>query len=168
MATYVSVSRSCGFRASSAWLGPKAVARWLRDTCVNMTQDKVKLAKRAAEAYNRRDADAFAELATPDIEWVPALVRMVEGNSYRGREGIETYFGEVGDTWEELHSVAEEYRDLGDCVLVQGRLYGRGKGSGARVDSPVWNILDFRGGRIWRSRVFFDRAEALRAAGVSE
>ena len=54
MATYVSVSRSCGFRASSAWLGPKAVARWLRDTCVNMTQDKVKLAKRAAEAYNRR------------------------------------------------------------------------------------------------------------------
>jgi len=35
-----------------------------------MTQGKVKFAKRATEAYNRRDVDAFfAEFATPDLEW---------------------------------------------------------------------------------------------------
>jgi len=57
-----------GFRACSAWLGPKVVARWLRDTWVNMTEDKVELAERAAKTYNRRDIDTFfAELATPDL-----------------------------------------------------------------------------------------------------
>jgi hypothetical protein len=37
-----------------------------------------------------------------------------------------------------------------------------------RVDALVWNILDFRGDRIWRFRVYFDRAGALTAAGISE
>jgi hypothetical protein len=66
-----------------------------------------------------------------------------------------------------MQTVPEEFRDLGDRVLLLGRMQGRGKGSGAQVDAPIANILDFRGGRIWRSRVYFDRAEALRAAGVS-
>jgi ketosteroid isomerase-like protein len=134
-----------------------------------MPRDKVKLAERAVDVYNRRDVDTFfAELATADIEWWPALTRAYGGGCYQGREGVETFLVDTRENWEELHSVAEEYRDLGDCVLVQGRLHGRGKGSGARVDAPVWNILDVRGGRIWRSRVYFDRAEAFRAAGVSE
>jgi hypothetical protein len=34
-----------------------------------MSRDKVEIAKRAAEAYNRRDVETFfAELATPDLE----------------------------------------------------------------------------------------------------
>jgi ketosteroid isomerase-like protein len=36
------------------------------------------------------------------------------------------------------------------------------------VDQPFANILDFRGDRIWRSRVYLDRAEGLRAAGLSD
>jgi ketosteroid isomerase-like protein len=134
-----------------------------------MTQDKVELAKRAAEAYNRRDVDAFfADLATPDLKWWPALTRGYEGGCYQGRVGIERFLADTAETWEELETVPEEFRDLGDRVLVLGRLRGRGRGSGAPVDAPIANILDFRGGRIWRSRVYFDRAEALRTAGVSE
>jgi ketosteroid isomerase-like protein len=53
-------------------------------------------------------------------------------------------------------------------VLVLGRLKGRGKGSGAPVDTPYTGIFDFRGDKIWRSRVYLDRAEGLRAAGLSE
>ena len=45
---------------------------------------------------------------------------------------------------------------------------GRGKGSGVPIDQPFANILDFRGGRIWRSRVYLDRAEGFRFAGLSE
>ena len=134
-----------------------------------MPRDKVDVAKRAADVYNSRDIDAFfAECATADIEWWPALQRAYGADCYRGRDGIETFLVDTSQNWEELQWVEEECRDLGDCVLMGGRLYGRGQGSGAQVDAPVWNVLDFRDGRIWRSRVYFDRAEAFRAAGVSE
>ncbi|HEY2437997.1 MAG TPA: nuclear transport factor 2 family protein [Solirubrobacteraceae bacterium] len=134
-----------------------------------MSRDKVELAKRAADAYNRRDADTFfAELATPDVEWWPAATRAYEGGCFQGREGVEAFLADIDETWEELQTVPEELRDLGDRVLWLGRMQGRGKGSGVPVDAPIASILDFRGDRIWRLRMYLDRAEALRAAGLSE
>ncbi len=129
----------------------------------------MEIARRAAEAFNQRDVDGlFAELATPDFEWFPAIVRALGGGGYRGREGVEEFAADTRENWEELQTVPEEFRDLGNCVLVLGRIVGRGRGSGVPVDAPIANILDFRDGRIWRSRVYFDRAEALRVAGRQE
>jgi ketosteroid isomerase-like protein len=134
-----------------------------------MPLDKVEVARRVVDAYNRRDVDGlFAEFATPDFEWYPAIVRALDGGGYRGRGGVEEFAVDTRENWEELQSVAEEFRDLGDRVLVLGRLKGRGKGSGVPVDAPMANILDFRDGRIWRARVYLDLAEALRVAGVSD
>lgn len=150
-------------------LRPKAAAGWLRDTRLNMPQDKLELAKQVVDAYNRRDVDAmFAEFVTPDFEWWPALRRAYEGGCYQGREGVERFAADTRENWEELQTIAEEFRDLGGRVLVLGRQVGRGKGSGAQVDAPLAAIFDFRGDRIWRLRAYFDRAEGLRAAGVSE
>ena len=134
-----------------------------------MSRVKVDVAKRVVDAFNRRDVDGlFAELATPDFEWYLAIVRALDGGGgYRGREGIEKFAADIRENWEELQALPEEFRDLGDRVLVLGRLKGRGKGSGAPVDTPYAGILDFRGDRIWRHRVYIDRAERLRAAGLS-
>ena len=134
-----------------------------------MPQDKVDVAKRAVDSFNRRDVDElFGELVTPDYEWWPAVAGAYEGGCYQGREGVERYAADRSENWEELQSVAEEFRDLGDRVLVLGRQVGRGKGSGAQVDAPLAAIFDFRGDRIWRSRGYVDRAEGIRAAGLSE
>lgn len=134
-----------------------------------MTRDKVDVARRASDAYNRRDIDGlFAELATPDFEWWPALTNAYEGGCYRGRERVEQFVADTSENWEELQGVSEEFRDLGDSVLVLGRLKGRGRGSGAPVDQPSTVILDFRGDRIWRLRAYFDRDDGLGAAGISE
>jgi ketosteroid isomerase-like protein len=134
-----------------------------------MARDKVDVVKRVVEASNRRDVDgAFAELVTPDFEWHPAIVGALYGAVYRGREGVEQFAADTSENWEELQNVAAEFRDLGDRVFVLGRLKGRGKGSGAPVDQQYAGIYDFRGDRVWRYRVYFDRAEGLRAAGLSE
>ena len=58
--------------------------------------------------------------------------------------------------------------DLGDRVLVLGRLKGRRKASAAPVDQPYLAALDFIGDRVCRNQAYFDRAEGLRAAGLSE
>src|SRR5437660_22999 len=93
----------------------------LRDTPTRMARDKLHVAKRAADVYNRRDIDTFfAECATADVEWWPALQRAYGGDCYRGREGVETFLADTWENWEELQWVAEEYRDLGDCVLAGG------------------------------------------------
>jgi ketosteroid isomerase-like protein len=136
-----------------------------------MPRDKVDVARRAIDAYNRRDFDgAFAELLTPDLEFYPGTARALDEGVYRGREGAERFVVETSENWEEgpLQSIPEEFRDLGDRVLVLGRLKGRGRSSGAPVDQPYVSILDFRGDRIWRNRVYLDHAEGLRAAGLSE
>jgi ketosteroid isomerase-like protein len=98
-----------------------------------MPGDKVDVAKRAVDAFNRRDVDdLLAELATPDFEWYGAAVTALGSEEYRGRKGIERLDRDWSENWEELQNVADEFRDLGDRVLVLGRLEGRGKGSRTR------------------------------------
>jgi ketosteroid isomerase-like protein len=97
----------------------------LRDTPTWMPRDKVEVVRQAVDAYNGRDLDIwFAELATPDFEWWPALTRAYEGGCYQGREGVERFVADTSENWEELQSFGEEFRDLGDRV-VKPRALGR-------------------------------------------
>src|SRR5882762_5413549 len=108
-----------------------------------MSQENVEIVKRALGAYNARDVDLIAAYVTADFEWFPALPGTVERDGYRGREGIEMYLGESGDTWETLRVLGDEFRDLSERVLVLGRAEGRGRGSGVEVSSPLAVIFDF-------------------------
>ncbi len=49
-----------------------------------------------------------------------------------------------------------------------GHLHGRGKESGARVESPIGYVIDFKNGKAVRYRDYFDPNEALQAAGLQE
>jgi ketosteroid isomerase-like protein len=133
-----------------------------------MSRANVEVVERATDAFNRRDVDVFDDLTTSDFEWFPAMDRLVEGGSYRGREGIEAYFEAVSGTWEQFQLLPDEFRDLGDRVLWLGRVEGRGRSSGVRVDTPLGTVVDFRDGKISRLRGYLDHGEALRAAGLSE
>ncbi|TMM15446.1 MAG: DUF4440 domain-containing protein [Actinobacteria bacterium] len=131
-----------------------------------MSAENIQIVKRALDAFSRGDANAFAELTTPDLEWTTGL-GAVEGEIFRGREGVETYFARLASAWDEFRFVAEEFRDLADVVLVLGRLEGRGRGGGVPVDSPVGAVWDLRGGKIWRLRAYLDHAKAREVAGVA-
>lgn len=133
-----------------------------------MPRENVELVKVLMDAVDRRDIDAFAGVTTSDFEWFPVFAARVEGDVYRGREGIEAFLGEIDETWEEFRPVPEEYRDLGDRVLGLGRLKTRGRGSGVPIDAPWGGIYDVRDGRIARIRTYLDHGEALRAAGLAE
>src|SRR5450631_2633104 len=131
-----------------------------------MSEESVEIAKRNVEAFNRLDVDGFVESATPDFEWFPVGAGALERGSFKGREGVEKYFEELRGAWEEIRIAAEEFRDLGDRTLLLGRLEGRGRASGAAVDSPFGVVFDFRGSQCSRIRAFPDHGEALRAAGL--
>jgi ketosteroid isomerase-like protein len=132
-----------------------------------MSAENVEIAKEAVDAFNRRDVAGFFALAAPDFEWFPAMAGAVEGG-YRGRDGIEKYLVDIGDTWEEYRVLAEEFRDLHERVVMLGRIEGRGRGSHAWIDSPTGTIFEFLGGKMSRLRTYLDHSEALRAAGLTE
>ncbi len=132
-----------------------------------MSKENVEIVRRAIEAFSAGDADAFAALTTPELEWTAGL-GAVEGEVFRGHEGVETYFGRLSSAWDEFRLLPDELHDLGDVVLVLGRLVGRGRGGGVPVDSPVGAVWDLRGGKIWRLRAYLDHDKAREAAGLAQ
>jgi ketosteroid isomerase-like protein len=133
-----------------------------------MSHENVEVVQRWIDAFNRRDGDLVAELTTPDFAWFPALPGAVEAGGYRGREGLETYFGEVRGTWEKLRIFIDELRDLGDRVLLLGRTEGRGRASGVGVNAPIGIAYDLRGQKVSRCRAFLNHADARKALGLAE
>ena len=61
-----------------------------------------------------------------------------------------------------------EIRDLGERIVAIGQLYGRGRESGAEVESPIGYLVELKNGKATRIHDFFDPEEALEAAGLSE
>ena len=129
-----------------------------------MSAEKVDIARRGIDAFNRGDVEALAADTTEDVELFPALAGAVEGGGFHGRAGIEAYFQITAETWGEFRVLAEDFYDLGDGVLVVGRIWGRGKGSRVPVEAPNAIVMDFRGTKVWRIHSYFDQAEAQNVA----
>ena len=85
-----------------------------------------------------------------------------------GRIEIILFWEGLDDTMDELRLDAQEFVDAGDRVAVRLRYYGRGKGSGAEIETEMYHqVATFRDGNsIVRMEYFTDRAQALDAAGA--
>jgi ketosteroid isomerase-like protein len=128
----------------------------------------IDLVRRVFEAFTQRDIDAMLELIAPEMEfWGPTASFAREGEPYVGHEGMREYFADVASVWRVLEVVPHDFRDLGDRVLVFGRVYARGAG-GYISDSPTQWLWRVSGGLIVWGRVFPSRADALAAAGLEE
>ena len=131
-----------------------------------MSQENVVLARNAVAAFNRRDVPALVEMTTDDFRWV-TWTGTVASTVYDGAEGLVGYFQDA-DVWEVLNLDAQEFRDLGDKVLVVGWFHARGGGSGAQIQAPYYSAFFFSEGKLARALSFRTEAEALEAAGHSE
>lgn len=118
-----------------------------------MSRLNVEQAKRAADAYNRRDVDALLEELHSDVEWFAALTVLLGGEAtvYRGHEGVREVLRETDDVLDEINVEYSEIRDLGDRVVAIGRVRIRGKASGALTESAVGVVSDLLDGKAIRS-----------------
>jgi ketosteroid isomerase-like protein len=62
--------------------------------------------------------------------------------------------------------LSEDVRDLDDSVLMLGRAWERGLGSGVEVETPLAFIAEFRGEKISKVSTYLNHAAALTAAGL--
>ena len=121
----------------------------------------------AVEAFNQRDGTKFDQLLAPDAEIVPVRAA-IERTTYRGRDAASQYVAAVKDSWESLRWEVDEVRQAGESVLALGHIRGRGRGTGAIIDTSGGWVAQFRDGLITRFRTCTSREEALEAAGLSE
>lgn len=134
-----------------------------------MSQEDVEICKRAFEALGvRRDLDAGLEFLHPEFVLQSAIIGGAEGNTYRGHAGVREWMAESDAAFEQLQVIADEYRDLGDLVLMIGRVYGRGRESGAKVESPTAWLSTVRDQKIVWARGYLDVDEAIQAAAATD
>jgi ketosteroid isomerase-like protein len=118
--------------------------------------------RRAWAAGTSRDEEAFRQEFHPEIEIVPFGAAM-EGKSYRGPDEVVHWWrNEALANWEVFETIPEDFRRVGDKILVTGRWVARGKGSGVELEMPATWIIELRDGKIIYWRTYTDHAEALR------
>ena len=93
---------------------------------------------------------------------------LVDPRTYRGTQEVEHFWNDWKSAWAGTRWEIDEYIDAGDDVIVIGRFYGRGAGSGASVEANVSQLMTVRDGKLVRGVLFQSRADALEAAGLSE
>jgi ketosteroid isomerase-like protein len=115
------------------------------------------------DAFARRDITRVEELISEDMEFHAVTAEMAgrEG-PYRGHAGMELYFADVDETWEEINLTPTDFEEVGDLILVTGRVWARG--SGRVVDSSTGWLFEVRDGKLVWARVFESATEAAAAA----
>ncbi len=132
-----------------------------------MSQKNVELFLLMIDAWNRRDLEAFIALFDPEGVWSPAFERITEGRTFRGHAEIRQAMEGLAEFSEESHAEFPEVYDLGDQVLVLGRVWLR-FASGVEQDQEAAAIGTWRNGKCVEARVWLTHADALEAAGLRE
>lgn len=131
-----------------------------------MSEKDVDVVRRAWEASDRRDTEALFALYDPAIVW-QVHYGPISG-SYLGHDGVRQFFREWTDALDTFHVRAEEFIDAGDCVVIDVRVWARGKGSGAEAEMPQGQLCRVRNGLLTRIELFETKEQALEAAGLEE
>jgi hydrogenase maturation protease len=129
----------------------------------------VRVIRTMLEAVVRRDLDAFVACLTPDVQWDdregwPGVRQM-----YNGHAGVREWWdrfmragGEVLGA--EVEEIAR--RDQRVLVAVLGTFRGRSPDADTEFKARAWYVLTLRDGKVSSARLFWDRREALKAAGL--
>jgi ketosteroid isomerase-like protein len=82
----------------------------------------------------------------------------------RGPDEFRRFFADLGETWESFRIEAEDIREVGERVLIRGRVLATGRASGIELDQPLFSVCSFQSGKWSRMHTFLDETAALDAA----
>jgi ketosteroid isomerase-like protein len=131
-----------------------------------MSERNVELYRRGIEAFNRRDLDAFLALADPDVVGT-SRVLAIEGQSYRGHDGTREWWKDLLGVFPDFMIEVAWVRDTGNLTVSELRNSAGGEGSAA-LEELVWQVSEWRDGRVVQWQIYERERDALEAAGLRE
>jgi ketosteroid isomerase-like protein len=122
----------------------------------------IDVVKEVFAAFAERDAERLVAVLDPDVVFIAVTGDLLgRTKPYRGREGMREYLRDVERLWDELVLSPREFEEVGDAILVTGRVSAR---SPARTMSGsagwIWRVRD---GRVVYIRAYASAAEAAEA-----
>jgi ketosteroid isomerase-like protein len=130
-----------------------------------MSQQNVDVAKAFFAAWNAGDMDAVRELYDPEV-----VMRAAEGwpepGPFVGREAVVRQHEQQRAAFDSDTLEPIEFIDAGDRVIA--RLIWRATGRGPDLNIESSTVITLRKGKTILLEFFWDHAEALEAAGLSE
>jgi ketosteroid isomerase-like protein len=117
------------------------------------------------DAFNERDLDRLEQLSDPDLELHPMLIKDVGEDVIAGEDAPGRIIEMAERGWEGMRIAYEEARQVGDRVLVLGRLQAHGRSSRLDIDIPAGWVFDISGERVRRLLAYPDPDAARSEAG---
>jgi ketosteroid isomerase-like protein len=136
-----------------------------------MSQENVEAVRRVFDAVARHDTEAVLDAYDPDIEYDFSggpLVGLIGDSVYRGHDGMRRWVRDRYEAWESIEDDCQELIDAGERVVTCVVTRGRGRSSGVDTELRHYGVWTLRDGKIIRVSWFYDRNDALKAAGLSE
>jgi ketosteroid isomerase-like protein len=131
----------------------------------------VDLLSEAYELFNAQfaslkggDLDPLVAFFDPEV--VIELVDVPDPATYRGHDGVRSWFNDVFAPWAAVHVEAEEITEAGEWTVALLRSSLRGHASGVELEISTAAFHQFRDGRIVLDHVYLDREEGLEAFGL--
>jgi ketosteroid isomerase-like protein len=121
---------------------------------------------------------AYEQLVHPDFETIadpryqmllgePGAGAAGSQSVYHGLDGFIAAFREWLSAWDSWVVTPSEFIDLGENrVLVLTEIAGRSERHGAELTIEGGNVVTLRDGKLARLELFFQRLDALEAAGL--
>jgi ketosteroid isomerase-like protein len=130
-----------------------------------MAPSNVELVRSIYDAWGRGDFRSTA--------WAHSQIEFERADSLE--PGVRTGVAEMAsgwrdwlDAWVGYRTEADEFRVLdGERVLVAGRMSGRGKTSGAVVETRFVNVFHVRDGKVTRLVLYSDPEQAFADLGLT-
>jgi ketosteroid isomerase-like protein len=132
---------------------------------VPMAHDNVELVTQAYRSFDT-DIDGLLDTLDPSIEWV-SPADAIEPGTRRGHAGVRAAFAATAMAWEDATHTPDEYLETDERVMVTITFRGHGRGSGMRAERSEFHVWTVRNGSIVRFEWFYQRADALIAAGLA-
>jgi ketosteroid isomerase-like protein len=134
-----------------------------------VSQENVEIIRRFYDAWLRNDPSAFDAL-DPEIVLYPAVENDWVGleDAYHGHDGVRRYMQLITEVVDDYHPEIVELIDAGDRVLTLAVESGRGKHSGADVETRTAHVWTLRDRKAVRLDLYWDRDRALADLGLKE
>ena len=128
-----------------------------------MSQENLEIARQGIACLNRGDDDGFAAVMAEDVTYVP-----YDDSPIHGREQVLQLARSWSEAFDRFEWESSQLVDVGDYVVLSGRVVGRGRGSGVEVSSNDAWVLRFSDGQVIECREYASRADALEAVELRE